>query len=165
MIKTTFKRALTTRPARLPQTTSRAAKSFAAAIVTAAAMALTSAPSLAAPQAAAQSVTEKPVYQLVIVEAPSCTVCGAIRTQVQPAYEATPNAALAPMVFLDIHDLDKKAIRLNRRLSLLPTALVVKDNLEIGRIEGYWGRDPFLLMVTRILHGAGALPKSANAAQ
>ncbi|MBX9588318.1 MAG: hypothetical protein K2X43_03370 [Hyphomonadaceae bacterium] len=89
--------------------------------------------------------------ELLVFEHPDCTSCQAFRSHIAPRYRQSPQAAEAPLRFVDITHADADRLILNAPISMLPTAVLMKDGHEVDRIAGYWGSDNFLKMVTLII--------------
>jgi thioredoxin-related protein len=93
--------------------------------------------------------------ELLVFEHPDCTYCQVFRRDVAPQYLRSPHAAEAPMRFIDIAKVDTSALGLKEPLTMLPTAVLMKEGREIDRITGYWGRDTFIKMLAYLLARAG----------
>ncbi len=114
-------------------------------------------PVWAAPNASHDEAA-RPQFEIVVVEAASCTYCPYLRRDLEAAYRNTLDSSVTPVRYVDVNDIGTVAapgIVLRSALSQVPTTLVLSRGREIGRVEGYWAREPFLMMVTRILNGAG----------
>ena len=92
--------------------------------------------------------------QLVVLEAPGCTYCDIFRRDVLPSYEASQQAKDMPVRFIDVNDLTKTQIELQSQIDILPTFVIVKDNVEIGRIPGYMGPEDFFHSINYLLSSA-----------
>jgi thioredoxin-related protein len=97
-----------------------------------------------APQAAS-------TMEMVVFEHPDCRTCPAFRTKVAPRYEAMPQAADAPLRYVDITRTDTDRMGLTSPLTMVPTVVLMKGGREVDRIAGYWGRDNFLKMAEYLL--------------
>ena len=78
--------------------------------------------------------------ELILFEAPGCLYCRAFRRDVEPTYPATRAGKEAPLRVLDINDEAASVLRLNSPVTIVPTVVLVRDGVEIGRIAGYVGR-------------------------
>ncbi len=90
--------------------------------------------------------TAAPAMEMVVFEHPDCTTCPVFRSKVAPRYEALPQAAGAPLRYVDISRTDTDGMGLTSPLTMVPTVVLMKGGREIDRIAGYWGRDNFLKM-------------------
>jgi thioredoxin-related protein len=91
-----------------------------------------------------------PAMELVVFEHPDCAYCPAFRNSIAPRYQGSPQAAEAPLRFVDIVTTDTSRYGLRAPITMVPTAVLVKDGREVDRIAGYWGPDNFLKMVAYI---------------
>ncbi len=57
----------------------------------------------------------------------------------------------APLRFVDIQASKTGSLALNGRIDTLPTVVVMRDGLEVGRIVGYWGPTNFFKMLAHLL--------------
>lgn len=89
--------------------------------------------------------------ELLVFEHPDCTYCQAFRSRVAPRYQASPQAAEAPLRFVDISRSDTGRLALKSPIAMVPTAVLMKDGREVDRIAGYWAPDNFFKMVTYII--------------
>lgn len=78
--------------------------------------------------------------ELILFEAPGCTYCPVFRRDIAPTYAATRAGKAAPLRFLDINDEAASALQLTSPVTVVPTVVLVRDGVEIGRIAGYVGR-------------------------
>ena len=104
----------------------------------------------AAPDHSSSSSTRTD-FELLVVEAEGCSYCRTFRSDVLPAYRATPRAASVPMRFADIEALEAGALRLSAPIDTVPTVLVLKGSDEVGRLTGYLGRANFLQSLKHML--------------
>ncbi len=79
--------------------------------------------------------------ELIAFEAPGCRYCPIFRRDVAPTYAATRAGKVAPLRYLDINDRAADTLRLARPITMVPTVVLVQDGVEIGRIDGYVGRE------------------------
>jgi thioredoxin-related protein len=89
--------------------------------------------------------------ELVVFEHPDCTYCPVFRNTVAQRYQNSPQASEAPLRFVDIAKSDTARYALNAPITMVPTAVVMKDGHEVDRIAGYWGPDSFFKMVAYII--------------
>ncbi len=91
-----------------------------------------------------------PAMELVVFEHPDCAYCPAFRNSIAPRYRSSPQAAEAPLRFVDITRSDTSRYGLLMPISMVPTAVLIKDGREVDRIAGLWGADNFFKMVAYI---------------
>jgi thioredoxin-related protein len=89
--------------------------------------------------------------ELIVFEHPDCAYCRVFRQNIAPSYQSSPRAPQVPLRYVDIAKSDIAGLRLSERIDTLPTAVLMKDGREVGRIAGYWGRDSFLRMLAHIM--------------
>lgn len=109
----------------------------------------------AAPQSAAELpvIPKTPaVLEVIAVEAPGCGYCNLFRRDVAPAYAASAAAKTAKLRFLDLNDKAIEAIRFAQPISLVPTVVVVKDGVEVARINGYVAPHSFYALIKSVLN-------------
>jgi hypothetical protein len=95
---------------------------------------------------------ERPAsMELIVFEHPDCAYCRVFRQNIAPSYQSSPRAPQAPLRYVDIAKSDIGGLHLQERIDVLPTAVLMKDGREVGRIAGYWGRDSFLRMLAHIM--------------
>jgi thioredoxin-related protein len=92
----------------------------------------------------------QPTMELVVFEHPNCSYCPAFRRNVAQRYQASPQAADAPLRFVDIATTDSRRYELKLPISVVPTAVLIKNGREVDRIAGYWAPDSFFKMVSYI---------------
>lgn len=105
---------------------------------------------LAAPAAAAE---------LVLFEAADCVWCEAWNEEIGDIYPKTPEAQIAPLRRVDVHDERPADLAAIRGVLFTPTFVVMENGEEVGRIVGYGGEDFFwglLGIEIRKLGGASA---------
>ena len=91
-----------------------------------------------------------PALELIVFEHPDCAYCPAFRHNVAQRYQASPQAAEAPLRFVDITVSDTSRYGLQMPITMVPTTVLMKDGREVDRIAGYWAPDSFLKMVAYI---------------
>ena len=97
------------------------------------------------------SIATRTSMELLVFEHPDCTHCQTFRSRVAPAYRQSPQAAEAPLRFVDVTATDTDRLALKSPISMVPTAVLMKDGREVDRIAGYWRSDNFFKMVTYII--------------
>ncbi|MFN3937521.1 MAG: thioredoxin family protein [Gemmobacter sp.] len=103
-------------------------------------------------------------YTLYMVEQPGCLYCRQWDREVSAAYAASPHAEIAPLVRIALRDGPPDGVAFVSRPVLTPTFVLTRDDIEIGRIEGYQSADFFWGFLDRMLTEAGALPIPGPAA-
>ena len=94
--------------------------------------------------------------EVLVLEVRDCTICGLVRQNIQPLYERSPHARMAPMRYVDVTKLDETTIGLVSRINQVPTTVVMVDGREVDRIAGYWAPETFMQIITRMLDNAEA---------
>ena len=89
--------------------------------------------------------------EIVVVEAPGCIYCNLFRRDVWPFYENSQRAKTVPMRFVDVNSDAVEELGLAGPIDSVPTALVLRQNMEVGRIPGYTGPQSFFLSIDRLL--------------
>ena len=88
--------------------------------------------------------------ELIIFEHPDCIYCAVFRRDVASSYQNSAPAIEAPLRYVDIAKSDIGALRLKEGIDMVPTAVLMKNGEEVGRISGYWGREGFFKMLAHI---------------
>lgn len=97
-----------------------------------------------------------PRFELVMFEEAGCPWCERWREEVGGAYPKTAEGRAAPLRVEDVHAAVPADLALKSRAFFSPTFILVKDGVEIGRIEGYPGEDFFWGLLGAMLARAGA---------
>lgn len=102
---------------------------------------------------AARDFTEPPptAMEIVVMEVEGCKYCPSFRENVGTAYAATPRGREIPMRFVDVNAEGAGRLRLRAPIDTVPTAVLMRDHAEIGRIEGYVGPEDFTRLVSQLL--------------
>lgn len=103
----------------------------------------------AAPNPAA--IVSQPRTEIVVFEDPSSQICQIFRRTIVPTYARSARGTRTPMRFVDITVARSDPPGLLRSIDIVPTAVIMRDGEEIGRIPGYWGPDAFAKMVNLAL--------------
>ena len=101
--------------------------------------------SLAAPAAAE--------VRLLMAEERGCIYCARWNAEIAPAYPKTPEGQAAPLVRYDLHA-DEPPARIAYSVRYTPTFILVRDGVELSRIEGYPGEDFFWGLLGQMLSDA-----------
>jgi thioredoxin-related protein len=89
--------------------------------------------------------------ELLVFEHSDCTSCQAFRSRIAPRYQASPQAAEAPLRYVDVASSEADRIALKSPITMVPTVVLMKQGHEVDRIAGYWGADNFFKMVTYLI--------------
>lgn len=89
--------------------------------------------------------------EIVVFETPTCVYCQLFRRDVLPGYQKSARAAELPIRFVDTNETDISKLPLAAPLSTLPTAVILREGREIGRIAGYTGPDTFHAVIAHLL--------------
>jgi len=100
-------------------------------------------PSLAIAEGEAKGV------QLYMAEEKGCYYCAKWNKEISHIYPKTNEGKVAPLQRFDIRD-DEVDVEFSRRVTYTPTFILVKDGIELGRIEGYPGEDAFWWLLTKV---------------
>lgn len=103
------------------------------------------------PATPSASASVDPTLQIVVFEAPGCLHCNLFRRYVLPAYSASPRSREIPLRFLDLNEVDADQLGLDTAIDLVPTAVLLQNNREVGRIPGYVGPENFFHAVSHLL--------------
>lgn len=79
--------------------------------------------------------------ELIAFEAPGCRYCPVFRRDVAPSYATSHAGMTAPLRYVDINDASASSLKLASPVTMVPTLVLVRDGVEIGRIPGYVGRE------------------------
>ena len=83
------------------------------------------------------------INQLVMITSSHCPWCEAFEEEVGEGYGRTPEARYLPLRRIDIDDAIPQDIAIKSPASFTPTFIIIQDNQEIARIEGYPGAELF----------------------
>lgn len=97
---------------------------------------------------------------LLMAEEPGCIWCARWTEEIGPIYPKTPHGRAAPLQRYDLHR-DDPGIALAGKVRFTPTFLLIKDGVELGRIEGYPGEDFFWGLLDVMFTRAG-IPLDGN---
>ena len=80
--------------------------------------------------------------ELLMVEQLGCYYCLEWKDEIGPIYPKTPEGKFAPIRFIDITKIDEiKGLR--RNVVFTPTFLLMENDKELARLEGYLSEDFF----------------------
>lgn len=117
----------------------------AVAAMTAARAALGTGP---APQAAG------PGLRLLMVRRRGCAWCALWDREIAPVYRDHPEGRAAPLVMVDADGPFPDGLALDRIPWLTPSFILLRDGIEIARIEGYPGARDFFPALARMQRAA-----------
>jgi thioredoxin-related protein len=105
--------------------------------------------------------------ELVMVRRAGCPWCAAWDREIAPIYGKTDIGRQAPVRLVDLEHISEMKLALQSPVRFTPTFVLVDEDREIGRIEGYPGEDFFWGMVERLLPtspkvGIGLAPAPMN---
>lgn len=89
--------------------------------------------------------------RLLMFEQDGCYWCEIWDKEISEIYPKTLEGQVAPLHRIDIHSNLSTDIILNNSPQFTPTFIIVRNNIEIGRIEGYPGEDFFWALIDKIL--------------
>jgi hypothetical protein len=93
-------------------------------------------------------------FELIAFEAPGCNYCPVFRRDVLPSYPATRAGKTAPLRFIDVNEPAAERLQLSSPVTVVPTLVIMRDGVEIGRINGYFGRENMHRMLDTLLPAA-----------
>lgn len=97
--------------------------------------------------------------RLFMIEQPGCTYCKQWDREVSQAYDASPQGSLAPLERHQLRNAPPRGVKFASRPVFTPTFILVRDGVEIGRLEGYQSADFFWSHLDRLLDVAGIPPR------
>ena len=80
--------------------------------------------------------------ELVMVDEEGCVWCARWNAEIAPAYPKSEEGRAAPLRRVEIDALPEE-LQIDRPVRFTPTFLLVEDNRELSRMEGYPGADFF----------------------
>ena len=89
--------------------------------------------------------------ELVMFDDPGCVWCRRWNAEIGPSYPRTSAGQRAPLRRVPIRDQARAGVALARPVHVTPTFVLVEDGQEVGRIDGYAGRDFFYPMLEALL--------------
>lgn len=90
--------------------------------------------------------------EIIVMEVSGCKYCPRFRQDILPAYSASPRAREVPMRFVDVNAIGADRLKLKAPIATVPTALLMRGNSEVGRIEGYVAPEDFSRLLTALLN-------------
>jgi hypothetical protein len=89
--------------------------------------------------------------ELLMFDDPGCVWCRRWNAEIAPSYPKTREGQQAPLRRVPIRDQARAGVALARPINATPTFVLVEDGQEVGRIDGYAGRDFFYPMLAELL--------------
>lgn len=99
--------------------------------------------------------------ELVMFTLDGCPWCARFEREVGPVYPKTAEGRRAPLRRVDVRSADARMAGLKDRVVAAPTFVLMHDNQEIGRINGYAGDDAFWGLLGQMLAGLDDLSHSS----
>jgi len=87
--------------------------------------------------------------ELVMIDQEGCHYCEVWTEEIGPIYPKTAEGQFAPLRRVDIHDIPEE-LKLESHPAFTPTFILVEENQELARIEGYPGDLFFWPMISRM---------------
>lgn len=81
--------------------------------------------------------------RLLMIEQPGCMYCLQWDQQIWPKYDLTDEGRAAPLQRLQLRAAMPLGLETLTPATFTPTFVLVRDGIEVGRIEGYPGEDFF----------------------
>lgn len=91
--------------------------------------------------------------RLLMAEEAGCIYCARWNAEISHIYPKTPEGRAAPLERYDLHA-DIAPAELAQRVRFTPTFILVRNGVEISRIEGYPGEDFFWGLLGMMLENA-----------
>ena len=88
--------------------------------------------------------------ELVMIDARGCVYCERWTSEIGHIYPKTAEGRFAPLRRINIREIPQE-LQLASRPAFTPTFILVEDNVELGRLEGYPGEDFFWPMIAQLL--------------
>ena len=88
---------------------------------------------------------------LLMVEQAGCIYCARWDAEVAPEYPLTAEGEAAPLARADIRSDLLDTLEITSRPVLTPTFILLRDGVEVSRLEGYPGEDFFWGLLQRML--------------
>lgn len=110
----------------------------------------------ATPMTARQLDWSATPLRLMMVEAKGCVYCEAWHREIGPGYRASSEGRAAPLLRVDIDGPWPDGLALDRRPTITPTFVLLRDGAEVTRLEGYPGARVFHSLIGAMLANSGA---------
>ncbi|PZO67175.1 MAG: SoxS protein [Paracoccus denitrificans] len=89
----------------------------------------------------------------MMITKPGCVYCRQWRRDIGQGYSANPLGRQLALFETDIDGPYPDGLALARRPYVTPTFILLRDGAEMGRMEGYVGRDEFWPMLGQMVQG------------
>jgi hypothetical protein len=89
--------------------------------------------------------------ELVMFDDPGCVWCRRWNAEIAPSYARSREGQRAPLRRVPIRDQARAGVALARPVNVTPTFVLAEDGQEVGRIDGYAGRNFFYAMLAELL--------------
>ncbi len=89
--------------------------------------------------------------ELIVVEQDGCVYCELFNEQIAEAYPKTSEGKLAPLRRIDLHEPWPKELSQVKPARFTPTFILVENDKEVDRINGYPGDEHFWFLVGEML--------------
>ncbi|MHC0052581.1 hypothetical protein [Actibacterium sp. D379-3] len=89
--------------------------------------------------------------QLLMFEQAGCAYCIMWDREIGPIYPLTPEAGLAPLRKVDLRAKLPADLTIRSKPVFTPTFILVRDGVEVSRLEGYPGEDFFWGLLGKML--------------
>ncbi len=96
----------------------------------------------------------KPAHQLLIIEVSNCYYCQHFRAAVAPVYNKSAHAKTAPLHYVNIQQNDISRLQLRFPVTVAPTAILMRGQKEVARVQGVTAPATFLKLVDHMLKRA-----------
>ena len=90
---------------------------------------------------------------LLMAEEDGCYWCGRWNDEIAHIYPKTEEGQAAPLERYDLYS-QTPDVEMASRVRYTPTFILVKDGVEVGRIEGYPGEDFFWPLLSELIERA-----------
>ncbi|MCZ0812835.1 MAG: thioredoxin fold domain-containing protein [Pseudomonadota bacterium] len=102
--------------------------------------------------------------ELIMVEQAGCHYCIQWKDEIGPVYPKTEVGAYAPLRMISISQSPPEGVDFARPVLFTPTFILVDEDRELARIEGYPGEDFFWGLLEKLLteHTDFAQPAKTN---
>ncbi|MBK1634442.1 hypothetical protein CKO19_01680 [Rhodovulum adriaticum] len=88
---------------------------------------------------------------LAMFEQPGCAYCIMWDNEIGPIYPKTTEGAVAPLRKFQLREKLPASVELTSKPQFTPTFVLLRDGVEVGRLEGYPGEDFFWGLIGKML--------------
>ena len=93
-------------------------------------------------------------FELILVELQGCPLCARWKAEVMPGYAHSRSGRAAPLRVVQFDGPWPDGLALGSRPVGTPTFILVRDGVELSRMEGYSGAEAFTTALDGMLSGA-----------